>query len=63
MLDCRLRFKRQNKNIICSLDLNLAVIEEAIKAKANLIVTHHPLIFNEQKILLQMNESEIYYTN
>ncbi|MEK7818564.1 MAG: Nif3-like dinuclear metal center hexameric protein [Bacteroidota bacterium] len=40
------------KNIICSLDLNLAVIEEAIKAKANLIVTHHPLIFNEQKNII-----------
>lgn len=33
------------KKVLCALDLNLEVIEEAIEKGANLIVTHHPCFF------------------
>lgn len=35
--------------VLCALDLNEAVIEEAIKLGANCIVTHHPFIFKALK--------------
>lgn len=35
--------------ILIALDFNSLVLEEAIKLKANLIITHHPLIFNPLK--------------
>ncbi|GBD89157.1 putative GTP cyclohydrolase 1 type 2 [bacterium BMS3Abin03] len=38
--------ERQLKNIMVSLDLNINVIEEAKKKNCNLIITHHPLLFN-----------------
>lgn len=34
------------KGILCALDLNNEVIEEAIQNDVNLIITHHPLLFN-----------------
>lgn len=34
------------KNILLALDLNLAVIHEAIDRNANLIIVHHPFIFH-----------------
>lgn len=33
------------KNILLTLDLNLEVVEEAIKKNANLIISHHPYLF------------------
>jgi dinuclear metal center YbgI/SA1388 family protein len=39
------------KNIILSLDLNEEVIDSAIKENCNLIITHHPLLFNPLKNL------------
>jgi dinuclear metal center YbgI/SA1388 family protein len=38
--------KRVIKNILLSLDVNTKVAEEAIKKNCNLIITHHPLLFN-----------------
>lgn len=35
--------------IVCTLDATEAVVEEAIEKKCNLIVTHHPIIFNGLK--------------
>lgn len=43
-----LLFGRKNKEIkkvLLSLDVNLAVIKEAISNKADLIISHHPILF------------------
>jgi len=40
------------KTILIALDLDNSIIEEAIKLKANLIFTHHPLIFNPIKYIV-----------
>lgn len=37
--------------ILCALDLNFSVIEEALRLGANLIVTHHPILFRGRKNL------------
>ncbi len=37
--------------VICTLDVTEAVLEESIKKKANLIISHHPIIFNGLKRL------------
>lgn len=41
----------QVTGILCALDLNPAVIEEAEARGANLIVTHHPILFRGRKNL------------
>lgn len=38
-------------NIMLSLDLNEKVIKESVKKNCNLIITHHPLLFNPVKSL------------
>jgi len=38
--------ERKVKNILLSLDLNMNVVNEAIKKDCNVIITHHPLLFN-----------------
>ena len=35
--------------VICCLDVNLEVLEEAVANKCNLIVAHHPIIFRGLK--------------
>lgn len=37
--------KAEVKRVLCALDLNLEVIDEAIRIGAQMIVTHHPLLF------------------
>lgn len=37
--------------ILITLDINPAVVEEAIKTKSNLIIAHHPLIFTPLSVL------------
>lgn len=37
--------------ILCALDLNPMVIEEAVRKGVNLIVTHHPILFRGRKNL------------
>ena len=37
---------RRLKNILLSLDLTSTVIDEAVNRNCNLIITHHPLLFN-----------------
>ena len=37
--------------ILCALDLNPRVIEEAKRLNANLIITHHPILFRGRKSL------------
>lgn len=37
--------KQPIKKILCALDINLAVVKEAIAKEVDCIVTHHPLIF------------------
>ena len=39
------RYDREVTGLLLALDLTKAVLEEARKSEANLIVTHHPLIF------------------
>lgn len=36
---------KQIKNILLSLDLTVEVVNDAVRKKCNLIITHHPLIF------------------
>lgn len=43
------------KGIICSLDVTYEVVMEAINKGANLIITHHPLLFNP---ITKINPSE-----
>lgn len=44
--------------ILCTIDVTESVIEEAIKLKANLIVSHHPVIFTGIKSLTGQSENE-----
>ena len=44
------------KKILICLDITMATIDEAITQKADLIITHHPVIFNELK---RLNEDDI----
>ena len=37
--------QREIKNILVSLDVNERVVDEAIRKKCNLIISHHPLLF------------------
>ena len=39
--------------ILCALDLSDAVLDEAIQRGANLIVTHHPILFSGRKNLCE----------
>lgn len=46
------------KNILLSLDLNEKVVEEAVRKKCNLIISHHPLLFRPlQKIDIQSDKT------
>lgn len=46
------------KNIMLSLEVSLKVVDDAIKKRCNLIITHHPLIF---KPLKSISNSEANY--
>ncbi len=39
--------------VLCALDLNSRVIDEAVEAGAQLIVTHHPILFRSRKNLCE----------
>ncbi len=39
------------KNILCALELNPSVLEEAVAKGCNLIVTHHPILFHARQNL------------
>jgi len=39
------------KGILCTIDVTEEVINEAINLKSNMIVSHHPVVFNELKSL------------
>lgn len=39
--------------VLCALDLRMAVLEEAVRAGAQLIVTHHPILFRGRKNLVE----------
>lgn len=39
--------------VLCALDLNSRVIDEAVEADAQLIVTHHPILFRGRKNLCE----------
>ncbi len=41
--------QQELKNILLCLDVNKDVVEDAIKKKCNLIISHHPLLFNPIK--------------
>lgn len=45
------REEQQVTGVLCALDLNFKVIEEAKQKGANLIVTHHPILFRGRKNL------------
>jgi dinuclear metal center YbgI/SA1388 family protein len=46
------------KNIFLSLDISDGVIDEAIKNKCNLMITHHPLLFHPLKKLDFLNNKK-----
>ena len=48
---------RKVTNILLALEVNMKVIEEAIKKNCNLIITHHPLLFNPLK-KIEINKSK-----
>lgn len=39
------------ENVLCALDLSMGVLKEAVARKAQLIVTHHPILFSGRKNL------------
>lgn len=51
-------FSQECTGVICSLDATEAVIEEAIENNCNLVVSHHPIIFNGLKKLNGTNYVE-----
>ena len=44
--------------VLLTIDVTEAVIEEAIAGNKNLIISHHPLIFNRLKSITKKNETE-----
>jgi putative NIF3 family GTP cyclohydrolase 1 type 2 len=44
-------------SVLTTLDITLAVIDEAIARKCNLIIAHHPLIFSGIKKITMHNKS------
>ena len=64
--------EREVKHVFLALDLTEAVLDEAIRAGADLIVTHHPMIFSGikkinnhsftgRKILTLIQKGIVYY--
>ena len=48
------------KNIMLALDLTKEVVMEALNKKCNLIITHHPFLFNPiQKVLFKSEKGEV----
>ena len=48
------------KNILLALDLNKDVVSDAISKNCNLIITHHPFLFNPiQKVLFDTEKGDI----
>lgn len=45
------------KNILLCLEITSRVVDDAIKKKCNLIITHHPLIFNPIKSITDSNSN------
>lgn len=39
--------------VLCALDLRMEVLEEAVRSRAKLIVTHHPILFRGRKNLCE----------
>ncbi|NLI91626.1 MAG: Nif3-like dinuclear metal center hexameric protein [Peptococcaceae bacterium] len=50
---------QQAYKILLSLDVTMAVVDEAIKEKADLIVSHHPLMFKPLKNLRMDNQAAL----
>jgi dinuclear metal center YbgI/SA1388 family protein len=50
--------EEQVKAVLCTLDITLSVIDEAIKLGANLIVSHHPVIFEPLTSITGKNSNE-----
>jgi dinuclear metal center YbgI/SA1388 family protein len=48
--------------ILLALDLTLEILEEAIKNKTNLILTHHPLLFTPLKQITKQNNPLLFQT-
>ena len=40
---------QQVEKLLCALDMNMYVLDEAVKIGAQLIVTHHPILFSGRK--------------
>lgn len=47
------RREREVRRILCALDLNFGVLEEAVAKGVDLIVTHHPIMFLGRKNLCE----------
>jgi len=44
--------------VLLTIDVTEAVVDEAVQGKKNLIIAHHPLIFNGLKRITEKNETE-----
>lgn len=48
--------------VLCALDMNLAVLDEAIRRGVQLVITHHPILFRGRKNLAQTDaEGRLLY--
>ena len=45
--------KSEVSTVLCALDLNSRVVDEAVRTGAQLIVTHHPILFHGRKNLCE----------
>jgi dinuclear metal center YbgI/SA1388 family protein len=50
-------FESEVKGILISLDATLMALQEAVKKKANLLISHHPLIFQPLRNLVNISPS------
>ncbi len=48
----------ETNSVLLTLDVNEQVVDEAIKKKSSLIISHHPIIFNGLKKLVGKNSTE-----
>lgn len=51
-------FNMEVSGVLLTIDVTQAVIDEAVHGNKNLIIAHHPLIFNGLKSITEKNETE-----
>ena len=49
------------KRLMAALDITPSVVEEAVKREVDMIITHHPIIFNPVKKIVDEGRVSSYY--